>query len=61
MWPYHPCGSCAGLLINSGVVRVVIPELEVPERWRFNFNLAQTMLREASVVLDQLPVVEPEG
>jgi dCMP deaminase len=56
VWPFHPCGSCAGLLINSGVARVVIPELEVPERWAFNFSLARTMFEEAGVALDQLAI-----
>ena len=51
VWPFHPCGSCAGLLINSGVSRVVIPQMEVPERWAFNFGLASTMLQEAGVEL----------
>ena len=56
VWPFHPCGSCAGLLINSGVARVVIPELEVPERWAFNFSLARTMFDEAGVSLHELPL-----
>jgi len=49
--PFHPCSSCAGLLINSGISRVVIPKMEVPERWAFNFGLAATMFQEAGVEL----------
>ena len=59
IWPYHPCGSCAGLLINAGAARVVFPALLVPERWRFNFNLAATMFQEAGVLSDAIEV-EPE-
>ena len=61
IWPYHPCGSCAGLLINAGVERVVAPKLVVPERWRFNFNLAATMFKEAGVVSDALVIEELEA
>ena len=61
IWPYHPCGNCAGLLINAGVERVVVPELVVPERWRLNFNLAATMFKEAGVVSDALVIEELEA
>jgi dCMP deaminase len=56
VWPFHPCGSCAGLLINSGIRRVVIPQLETPERWAFNFGLAATMFQEAGVELREVEV-----
>ncbi len=56
VWPFHPCGSCAGLLINSGIRRVVIPQLETPERWAFNFSLAATMFQEAGVELREVEV-----
>ena len=56
VWPFHPCSSCAGLLINSGIKRVVIEAREVPMRWVANFELAEQMFREAGV---ELVVVEP--
>jgi dCMP deaminase len=51
VWPFHPCSNCAGLLINSGIKRVVIEQAEIPERWKSNFELAKLMLDEAGVEL----------
>jgi dCMP deaminase len=49
-----PCSSCAGLLIQAGIVRVVAPHSTVYqlERWADSFNVARTMLDEAGVALD---------
>jgi dCMP deaminase len=49
-----PCSSCAGLLIQAGIVRVVAPHPTVYqlERWADSFNVARTMLDEAGVALD---------
>lgn len=54
--PFHPCSNCAGLLINSGITRVVIPKTVVPERWQANFTLASTMFYEAGVELVELAI-----
>ncbi len=45
----HPCSNCAALIIQAGIARVVYPDLEIPERWRDNFNLAAEMFAEAGV------------
>jgi dCMP deaminase len=49
-----PCSSCAGLLIQAGIVRVVAlhPTVSQLERWSDSFNVARTMLDEAEVTLD---------
>lgn len=51
-----PCSSCAGLIIQAGIVRVVAPHPTASqlERWADSFNVARTMLDEAGVVLDLL-------
>ena len=46
-----PCSHCAGQLINAGVVQVVIPNQEPPERWATSFSLARQMFYEAGVEL----------
>ena len=53
VWPWPPCSSCAGVLIQSGVTRVVAPEAtpEQKERWGESFKVMETMLSEAGVEL----------
>ena len=51
---HHPCASCAGLLIQAGVDRIVThrPEGGIAERFKDSFTAARTMLEEAEVALD---------
>ena len=49
VYPYLPCSRCAGAIIQSGIKKVVVPDLEIPERWIDNFNLSKTVLEEAGV------------
>lgn len=47
-WP--PCTRCARSLIQAGVRTVLYPaELEIPERWREDFEMSTEMFREAKV------------
>jgi dCMP deaminase len=47
-WP--PCTRCARSLVQAGISRVVYPEgLEIPERWREDFELSGALLKEARV------------
>lgn len=47
-WP--PCTRCARSLVQAGVGEVVFPaDLEIPDRWRADFDLSMTMLAEAGV------------
>ena len=49
-WP--PCTRCARSLIQAGLVEVIFPEgVEVPERWKEDFNLANDMFIEAGIVI----------
>lgn len=49
--PFQPCSVCAGLVIQSGITRVVAPPLDAEraERWGADMALALTMFREAGV------------
>jgi len=47
-WP--PCTRCARGLIQAGVSEVVHPAgIDIPERWRADFEASQAMLKEAGV------------
>lgn len=54
-WP--PCTRCARSLIQAGVRRIIYPAgLEIPERWREDFNISSDMLREAGLSVLPVPV-----
>jgi len=46
-WP--PCTRCAVSWVQAGIARVVWPQLELPDRWRQDFELAASILSEAGV------------
>jgi dCMP deaminase len=46
-WP--PCTRCARSLIQVGVARVLWPEVEIPERWREDFETSLALLGEAGI------------
>lgn len=50
-WPMPPCSHCAALLIQAGVTRVVgsMPTLELMDRWKPDFLLAEEMYNESEV------------
>jgi dCMP deaminase len=53
-WP--PCTRCARSLIQAGVKEVVYPEgLEIPERWRQDFDMSTAIFEEAGIVVRTAP------
>lgn len=56
-WPFMPCSVCSGLVIQSGITRVVTPHNDNP-RWKESFELTKTMFKEAGVVLDEYLSIE---
>lgn len=46
--PFMPCSKCAGLIIQSGIKRVVSLDCHNP-RWIENFRLAHDILTEARI------------
>jgi dCMP deaminase len=50
-WPFQPCSRCAGLIIQSGITRVV-SVVHSDERWKKNFEISRKLLQEAHVRLD---------
>ena len=50
-WPFQPCSRCAGLIIQSGIKRVV-SVVHSDERWKKNFTLARQLFHESGVTMD---------
>ena len=47
-WP--PCTRCSRSLIQAGVVEVVYPaDVEIPDRWKEDFELSASMMEEAGI------------
>lgn len=49
-YPFMPCSSCASLIIQSGINRVVSYST-IPERWKESFDLSKNLLKEAKIPL----------
>ena len=49
VWPFMPCSNCAGLVIQSGIKRVVSVENDNP-KWQDSFKLTREMFAEASEI-----------
>jgi dCMP deaminase len=47
--PLHPCSSCAALIIQAGITRVVAQMPQTPDHWKDSFATARTMFDEAGV------------
>jgi dCMP deaminase len=50
-WPFQPCSRCAGLIIQSGIKRVVSIKNN-DSRWEKNFNLAVQLFEESAIILE---------
>jgi dCMP deaminase len=55
--PFMPCSRCAGLIIQSGIKRVVSVDCPNP-RWIENFNLSHDILTEARLDIMLYPEEE---
>jgi dCMP deaminase len=50
-WPFMPCSSCAAVIIQSGIRRVVTIE-DDNERWRASFGKTKAFFKEVGVQLN---------
>jgi dCMP deaminase len=50
-WPFQPCSKCAGLIIQSGIKRVV-SVVQNDQRWKKNFEVSSELFREAGISLE---------
>lgn len=49
-YPFIPCPKCAGMLIQSGIKRIVSYNNE-PDRWKDDFKISHQLFSEASINL----------
>jgi dCMP deaminase len=50
VWPFMPCSNCAGLVIQSGIQKVISVSNDNP-KWQDSFKLTQEMFADADVIL----------
>lgn len=55
-YPFMSCSVCAGMVIQSGIIRCVAPTLpeDKRERWADDMDVARMMFKEAGVVLHEI-------
>lgn len=53
--PLYPCSACAGVIVQSGIRRVVTPRLAgIRPEWADSFHHAEIMFREAGIVCEEV-------
>lgn len=45
----YPCSTCARLIIQSGIQRVIAPDVDMPHRWATEWVISKQMFSEAGV------------
>jgi dCMP deaminase len=50
-FPFEPCPRCAGLIIQSGIKRVV-SLVNTIDRWEEDFKVTRQLFKEANIVMD---------
>lgn len=48
----HPCSSCARMIIQAGIVRVVAPRVPANSRWDESAEVAFEMFNESGIELE---------
>lgn len=49
--PFEPCPRCAGLIIQSGIKRIVAPK-NTNTRWEEDFKISRRLFSEAKIIVD---------
>lgn len=47
-YPFQPCSRCAGLIIQSGIKKIVTPICNIA-RWEEDFKVSKELLEEANI------------
>lgn len=50
-WPFEPCSRCAGMIIQSGIKRVV-SVINNDKRWEKNFVVSRQLFQEAGIIME---------
>lgn len=55
-WPLGPCASCAAMIIQAGIRRVVSPPLpeRLRERWGLDMGLTREMFKEVGIEWEEV-------
>ena len=58
-WPFQPCSKCAGIIIQSGIKKVISPHPsdDVLSRWKEDLELSTELFKEAKVKLQLVRAV----
>ena len=56
-YPFMPCPVCTGMIIQSGIQRVVSLQTDNP-RWQEDFEISRKMLEEAEIGLVEYEKIE---
>ena len=56
-YPFMPCPVCSGMIIQSGIQRVVSLQTDNP-RWQQDFEISRKMLEEAEIGLVEYEKIE---
>lgn len=59
VYPLMTCGPCAAKLVQAGIVKVIVPELVEPQRWKSSFDIAREIFMEAGVAVERIPLEGP--
>lgn len=51
--PLFPCSTCAGIIIQAGISRVVYAMPEARKDWEKSFDISRTMFAEARVKVEE--------
>lgn len=49
VYPLHPCANCTGIILQSGICRIVAFMEDAPEHWQEQFKAASQMCSESFV------------
>lgn len=58
VWPMPPCSACAGVIIQSGITRVVTvqPSEDMLSRWKDDIELTEKLFSAVGISLVYLPI-----
>jgi dCMP deaminase len=55
-YPFMPCPRCAGMIIQSGIKRIVTYENTISRhRWDIDFAISRELFHEAKIILEEWP------
>lgn len=54
-YPFEPCPRCAGVIIQSGIKRIVAP-FNTIDRWENDFKLSRQLFSEANIMINYYEV-----